>query len=217
MRIINNFLDCFWGLNMVSLNRHLERAFAAGFAGEKKDGVDFGALYRQRMVDFRAEPQSVARVDAPSNLSRAHQLGYKAKKGFVIARVRIRRGSGLHRRPYRGRRPKQMGVRKRTRGRSIQSMAELRASRKFPNCEVLNSYWVGQDGQNKFFEVILVDKTAPEIVSDRSVNWLASSKHRRRVARGLTSQGKKSRGLRYKGKGVEKHRPSLRAHNRQAK
>lgn len=202
---------------MDTINRRLENAFAAGFAGQKKGDADFGALYRQRMVSFRAESESVVRIEKPTNVSRAHQLGYKAKKGFVMARVRIRRGSGLHRRPYRGRRPKQMGVRKRTRGRSIQSMAELRASRKFPNCEVLNSYWVGQDGQNKFFEVILVDKTAPEIASDRQVNWLSSSKHRRRVARGLTSQGKKSRGLRYKGKGVEKHRPSLRAHGRQAK
>ena len=81
--------------------------------------------------------------------------------------------------------------------------------------EVLNSYWVGEDGKNKFFEVILVDPSAPEIKADKDLNWLGKPSHRRRVYRGKTSSNKKSRGLRHKGIGTEKNRPSLRANERQ--
>jgi len=42
-------------------------------------------------------------------------------------------------------------------------------------------------------------------------------KHKGRVFRGKTSAGKSSRGLRNKGKGAEKLRPSLRAHGRRGK
>ena len=37
------------------------------------------------------------------------------------------------------------------------------------------------------------------------------------ITRGLTSAGKKGRGLMYKGKGAEKVRPSVRANSKKAK
>ncbi len=172
---------------------------------------DYSKLYRERLMDFRKPPESVVRVDHPTNLSRARTLGFKAKTGFLVARVRIRKGSGLHRRPYNGRKPKRMGVNKLTRKKNIQSMAEARANTHFPNCEVLNSYWVGEDGKNKYFEVILVDPQAPEIKTDKDISWIADPNNRHRVHRGLTSAGKKARGLRKKGVGSEKVRPSVRA------
>ncbi|OYT47808.1 50S ribosomal protein L15e, partial [Thermoplasmatales archaeon ex4484_36] len=79
------------------------------------------------------------------------------------------------------------------------------------------SYWVGEDGKQKFFEVIMVDPFHPAIKSDSKINWIIEAQHKRRVFRGLTSAGKKARGLRWKGKGAEKVRPSIRAHQRRGK
>ena len=52
-------------------------------------------------------------------------------------------------------------------------MAEERAARKYPNLEVLNSYWVWQDGQYKWFEIVMVDPSHPAIKSDKDVGWVA--------------------------------------------
>ena len=85
-------------------------------------------------------------------------------------------------------------------------MAEERVARKYPNLEVLNSYWVWEDGKAKYYEVILVDPQRPEIRNDNNINWICEKQHTRRAFRGLTSAGKKGRGLRKKGKGAEKVR-----------
>jgi large subunit ribosomal protein L15e len=187
------------------------------YSGDKTKDFDFGAVQRQRLIDFRAVVESIVKLDKPSNLPRAHSLGYKAKSGFVVVRVRVRKGHGTRTRPSKGRRPKRMGQNKITRGISIRWIAEQRAAKKHPNCEVLNSYWVGEDGKHKYFEVILVDVNAPEIKADKEISWICGPQHRGRAERGLTSAARKSRGLRGRGKGFEKSRPSLRAHNRKAK
>ena len=54
-----------------------------------------------------------------------------------------------------------MGVKKFKPGKSLRLIAEERTAKRFPNLEVLNSYWVGEDGRHKWFEVILVDTNAP--------------------------------------------------------
>ncbi len=197
--------------------KHIQETFQKEFAGKKDDLFNYKALQRERLIEFRKEKRAIVRLEKPTNIARAHTLGYKAKKGFVVARVRIRKGSGKHKRPVAGRRPKRMGVKKLTRRLSIQAIAEQRVARKFKNCEVLNSYYIGDDGKTHYFEVILVDTSAPEIVSDREINWICGKNQKGRAFRGLTSRGKKSRGLRRKGSGAEKVRPSLRARKRQAK
>ncbi|MBI5553156.1 MAG: 50S ribosomal protein L15e [Candidatus Diapherotrites archaeon] len=174
-------------------------------------------MLRERLMRWRKEESSVVRVDKPTNLPRAKSLGYKAKQGVLVARVHIRKGSGMHTKPSNARRPKRMGISKLTRRKSIQSMAEERAARKYPNCEVLNSYWVGEDGQNKFFEVILVDRTNPSVMADVHLMDVVATQHKGRVFRGLTSAGKRGRGLHNRGRGAEKARPSLRAHGRMLK
>jgi large subunit ribosomal protein L15e len=78
----------------------------------------------------------------------------------------------------------------------MQLIAEERAAKRFPNLEVLNSYWAGEDGQHKWFEVILVDVHHPAVRNDVDVNWLCARSQKGRVFRGLTSAGKKMRGLR---------------------
>ncbi len=164
-----------------------------------------------RLAAWRREPV-VLRLERPTRLDRARGLGYKAKQGFVMARVRVRRGGLRKVRPDGGRVPKAMGVRKITASKSIQRIGEERTQKRFPNLEVLNSYWVGEDGRHKFYEVILVDPHHPVIQSDPKINWIGAPGNRNRVYRGKTSAGQKGRGLRYKGKGTEKNRPSLRAH-----
>lgn len=166
-------------------------------------------LMRQRLVLWRKQPSTV-RIDKPTRLDRARKLGYKAKQGFVIARTRVRRGGLRKLRPSSGRRPKRMGVNKFKPSKSLRLIAEERTAKHFPNLEVLNSYWVGEDGRYKWFEVILVDKHAPTIVTDKDINWIAQPQHTSRVFRSLTSAGKSVRGLRHRGVGAEKVRPSLR-------
>jgi len=152
-------------------------------------------IMRQRLIEWRREP-TVVRVERPTRLDRARALGYKAKQGFVIVRVRVRKGGQRKPRPDSGRRPKRMGVHGYTTWKSLRLIAEERAARKFPNLEVLNSYYVGEDGRYKWFEVIMVDPNHPAIQSDPDINWICRPANRGRAFRALTSAGKKMRGLR---------------------
>ncbi|MBS3815325.1 MAG: 50S ribosomal protein L15e [Hadesarchaea archaeon] len=164
-------------------------------------------IHKRRIRKWRKGP-AIKRVKKPSKIERARELGYKEKEGVIVARARVRTGGRRKKRPSLGRRPKRMGVNKITPQKNIQGIAEERVSRKFPNLEVLNSYKVGKDGKNHYFEVILVDSSHPAIKNDSDLSWISDSSQRGRAHRGLTSAGKKSRGLRKKGKGTEKNRPS---------
>lgn len=174
-----------------------------------KEG-DSRTPFQQRMIEWR-RGGSFVRVERPLRLDRARALGYRAKPGFIIVRAKVRRGSLRKRIPVRGRKPKGKGMRKITVSKNLQQIAEERVSKRYPNLEVLNSYWIGEDGKNKFFEVILVDVVHPQIVNDPKINWICSKKHKGRPYRGLTSAGKKARGLRRKGTGAENLRPSKRS------
>ncbi len=162
-------------------------------------------LMQQRAPQWRRE-STIQRIDRPTRLDRARSLGYKAKKGYIVVRTRVRRGGRRKTRFTAGRKPKRMGVNKITPAKSIKRIAEERVAKKFPNLEVLNSYWVWEDGKFKFYEVILVDPNHPSIKNDKNINWIRENQHTNRALRGLTSEGKKTRGLRGKGKGSEKAR-----------
>ncbi|MCI4328395.1 MAG: 50S ribosomal protein L15e, partial [Thermoplasmata archaeon] len=125
----------------------------------------------------------------------------------------VRRGGQRKRAIIAGRRPKRKGILRMTLAKSVQRIAEERAQKHYPNLEVLNSYWVGEDGKEKFFEVLLVDPAHPQIIHDRQLGWIVGAPHKGRVFRGLTRAGREGRGLRWKGKGTERMRPS-RARNR---
>jgi len=169
-----------------------------------------GELSRERLVEWRRQ-SVISRIEKPTRLDRARKLGYKAKQGFIMVRVRVRRGGLRKVRPKAGRRPKRMGVKKFKPAKSLKLIGEERVARKFPNLEVLNSYWVGEDGRSKWFEVIMVDPSHPVIKTDKNINWICQKQHHRRVFRSLTSAGKKVRSLRRKGRGAEKFRPSRQA------
>jgi len=119
-------------------------------------------LMRTTAIKWRGEP-TIHRIDTPTRLDRARRLGYRAKQGLIVVRVRIRKGGARKPRPTSGRRQKAMGVAKYTRAKSLKEIAESRVARKFPNLKVLNSYWVWEDGKNTWFEVILADLNHPAV------------------------------------------------------
>ncbi|MFH0829777.1 MAG: 50S ribosomal protein L15e [Candidatus Aenigmatarchaeota archaeon] len=159
-------------------------------------------ILRQRMIDWRKEP-SILRIEHPSRLDRAHALGYKAKQGFVLARVHIGKGTSKREVPSGGRKPA-FGQYAMPPDQNLQHIAEMRVGKAFPNLEVINSYYVAEDGRDQWFEVILVDPNHPAIKSDRTTKWVCNPANRGRVFRGLTSAGKAHRGLRFHGKGFER-------------
>ncbi|MCF7910412.1 50S ribosomal protein L15e [Candidatus Pacearchaeota archaeon] len=169
---------------------------------------------RKRMVEWR-KSNTLEKVDKPLRLDRARALGYKAKKGFVIIRVRVKRGGHKRPRPNKGRRSKRLHTRKNLK-MSYKWIAESRVQRKFTNLEVLNSYLIGKDGIHYFYEVICVDPERSEIKNDKNINWIGKKANKKRALRGLTSAGKKSRGLRNKNP-QSKTRPSVRAGGRKGK
>jgi large subunit ribosomal protein L15e len=160
----------------MSSYKHIQETF-------QKEYAERSPIYRARITVWRKEGP-VVRVERPTNIARAHTLGYKAKKGYIIVRVRVKRGKRKRIKMMRGRKPSKTG-RFYSRHTSLQRIAEERANKHFRNTEVLNSYFVGSDGSLKFFEVILAEPKLSGLKLQKG-----------RAFRGLTSAGKKSRGLR---------------------
>jgi large subunit ribosomal protein L15e len=184
-----------------SAYRYMARSFRETMGDE-------GAERRHdRLLTWRRE-HTVTRLEHPTRLDRARAVGFRAKGGYIVVRVRVRRGGQRKRAIIAGRRPKHKGILQMTLAKSLRRIAEERAQKHYPNLEVLNSYWVGEDGKQKFFEIILVDPDHPEIRSDPKIAWIGAPAQSGRVFRGLTSAGKEGRGLRWKGKGAERFRPS---------
>jgi len=177
----------------------------------KKPGRE---LLQTRMIQWRAG-ESIVKVDKPLRLDRARKLGYKAKTGFVVVRVRVKRGGHKRSRHKHGRKSRKQHVRKILK-MSYQWIAEIRAEKSYKNLQVLNSYLLGKDGKSYFYEVILVDPTRPEIANDPALSWTTNPSNAGRAQRGLTSAGKKSRGLTSKSRNM-KVRPSLRSWGRKGK
>ena len=179
---------------------------------KKKQSDLMRFVLRMRTWEYRQLP-AIFRCSRPSRPEKARKLGYKAKQGYVVYRVRVRRG-GRKRPVAKGivhGKPKQQGVVGLKFARALRSVAEERVGRKLGNLRVLNSYWVGQDATYKFFEVILVDPSHKAVRRDAKINWIARPTMKHRELRGLTAAGKKYRGLQQKGRNDNKNRPSRRA------
>ncbi len=158
------------------------------------ENYNYRDVLQKRLMDFRKFDTTVTRIDNPLNLIRAKELGYKAKQGVFTVVVRVKKGGGLYRPEHNARRPKRMGFKKLTRNISAQRIAEIKCAKKYINCEVVNSYSVGEDGNYKYFEIILASKNEPSVLKDKHLKTIVKTKGR--ADRGLTSQGKKNRGLR---------------------
>jgi large subunit ribosomal protein L15e len=178
----------------------------------KKQSDLMNFIFRVRTWEYRQLPV-IIRVNRPSRPDKARKLGYKAKEGYVVYRVRVRRG-GRKRPVAKGivtGKPTSVGINQLKPTRNLRSKAEERVGRALGGLRVLNSYWIAQDGTYKYFEVILADPAHNAIRNDPRINWIASTHQKHRELRGITSAGKASRGLRVKGHLNAKTRPSRRA------
>ncbi len=172
----------------------------------KKPRERMGDAFRQHLIAWRREPATL-RLQYPTRLDRARSLGYRAKQGILIVRQRV--SAGGHKRPdFDGGRHSKHFRTTMILAKNYRLIAEERANKHFPNCEVLNSYQVANDSKHYWYEVILVDRAHPAVRADSRISWMANPVHRGRVFRGKTSAGRKIRGLRHKGKGAERLRPS---------
>ncbi len=180
----------------------------------RKPSDELKKLQRERLIKWRREGSTI-RLEGPSRLDRARALGYKAKSGIIVVRQRVDRG-GRQRPTIRKARTSKHSRQIKILDINYRGVAEQRAAQSYPNMEVLNSYYIAEDGQHFWFEVILVDRESPEVLADE--NLIGIAMQRGRVNRGLTSATKKSRGLRHTGIGYEKARPSrTAAHKRKVR
>lgn len=165
---------------------------------KQSDALRF--LMRVRAWEYR-QRNNIVTCNRPTRTDKAHRLGYKAKQGYVIVRAGVRRG-GRKRQNHRGMvfgKPKHQGINHLKFERNLQSVAEEKAGRKYSNLRVLNSYWVNQDATMKYYEVICVDPAHTKIRNDPRINWIVNPVHKHREMRGLTSAGRKGRGMRKSG------------------
>jgi large subunit ribosomal protein L15e len=163
---------------------------------KKKQSDVLRFLLRVRCWEYR-QLNVIHRASRPSRPDKARRLGYKAKQGYVVYRIRVRRGNRKKPVPKGATygKPVRQGVNQLKYQRGLRSTAEERVGRRCGNLRVLNSYWINQDGVYKYYEVILVDPNHKAIRRDPRINWIVNPVHKRREARGLTSIGKQNRGL----------------------
>ena len=107
---------------------------------------------KSKAIAWRTEP-TIHRIERPNRLDRA----------------RVGRGGMRKQRPVSGRRPKHIGVVHIKQGINMRKVAERRVNEKFPNLEVLGSYFLHKDGMNIWYEVILADPSHPSISKDREM------------------------------------------------
>uniref|UniRef100_A0A8C2YSA5 Ribosomal protein L15 n=1 Tax=Chinchilla lanigera TaxID=34839 RepID=A0A8C2YSA5_CHILA len=146
----------------------------------KKQSDVMRFLLRVRCWQYR-QLSALHRAPRPTRPDKARRLGYKAKQGRWCPSVFL--GVVL------------------LQGRANSNACE-RAGRHCGALRVLNSYWVGEDSTYKFFEVILIDPFHKAIRRNPDTQWITKPVHKHREMRGLTSAGRKSRGL---GKGHKFH------------
>jgi large subunit ribosomal protein L15e len=161
----------------------------------KNPKKNLGATYKEHLISWRKEPAFV-RIARPTRIDRARRLGYRAKQGIIVVRARVQKGVTKRPAITHARRPKRHVMLKLPVRKSKQRIAEERANREYKNMEVLNSYWVGDDSKHEWFEVIMVDPNHSRIFKDKKLNFMCRKVNTGRAHRGLTSSGKKSRGLR---------------------
>lgn len=123
---------------------------------------------RERIVGWRKQ-NAITRIERPSRLQRARRLGYKAKQGIIVVRMRVGTGGMRKQRPTGGRRPKHLGVVRIKADDNMKTVAERRAIERYPNMKLLGSYFIYKDGMHYWFEVIMADPVHPRIAQDKEL------------------------------------------------
>jgi len=123
---------------------------------------------RDRVVSWRKQ-DAVTRIEKPSRILRARRLGYKAKQGIIVIRMRVGTGGMRKKRPTGGRRPKHLGVTRIKAAVNMKQVADRRVLERYPNMALLGSYFIYKDGMHYWFEVILADPSHPRIIKDKEL------------------------------------------------
>jgi large subunit ribosomal protein L15e len=111
-------------------------------------------LLKERLTKWRQQPV-VTRLEGPTNIPAARRLGYKAVRNTIVARVRLSKGRRVRDRPAIGRKPGR-NLKRVSPGQPKAILARNKAQKRFPNLKPIGSYFVGMDGTDEYFEVILV-------------------------------------------------------------
>jgi len=123
---------------------------------------------RDRVITWRKQ-DAVTRIEKPSRILRARRLGYKAKQGIIVVRMRVGTGGMRRKRPTGGRRPKHLGVTRIKAAVNMKQVAERRVLGRYPNMALLGSYFIYKDGMHYWYEVILADRSHPRITKDKEL------------------------------------------------
>jgi large subunit ribosomal protein L15e len=123
---------------------------------------------RERAIKWRKE-NAVTRIEKPSRIQKARRLGYKAKQGIIVVRMRVGTGGMRRKRPRSGRRPKHLGVTRIKADVSMKQVADRRVLERYPNMKLLGSYYLYKDGMHYWFEVILADPSHPRVSKDKEL------------------------------------------------
>lgn len=123
---------------------------------------------RDKGVAWRKQ-EAFTRIDKPSRIQRARRLGYKAKQGIIVIRMRVGAGGMRKKRPRGGRRPKHLGVTRIKADVNMKQVAERRVLERYPNMKLLGSYFLYKDGIHIWFEVILADPSHPRVAKDKEL------------------------------------------------
>ncbi|MFQ5941106.1 MAG: 50S ribosomal protein L15e [Nitrososphaerales archaeon] len=126
---------------------------------------------KAKAIEWRRQP-AMLRIERPSKIDRARRLGYKAKQGFIVVRIRVGVGGMRKQRPKAGRRPKHIGVVRIKQSDNMRKVAERRVGEKYPNMKVIGSYYLYKDGKNYWFECLLIDKNHPAILNDSEIKQM---------------------------------------------
>ena len=123
---------------------------------------------RDRVITWRKQ-DAVTRIEKPSRILRARRLGYKAKQGIIVVRMRVGTGGMRRKRPTGGRRPKHLGVTRIKAAVNMKQVAERRVLERYPNMALLGSYFIYKDGMHYWYEVNLADRSHPRITKDKEL------------------------------------------------
>ncbi|MDG7054063.1 MAG: 50S ribosomal protein L15e, partial [Nitrososphaerota archaeon] len=123
---------------------------------------------RERAIRWPKE-NAVTRIEKPSRIQKARRLGYKAKQGIIVVRMRVGTGGMRRKRPRSGRRPKHLGVTRIKADVSMKAVADRRVLERYPNMKLLGSYYLYKDGMHYWFEVILADPSHPRVSKDKEL------------------------------------------------
>ena len=132
-------------------------------------------MWKENSTELRAKAviwrkqNAITRVDKPSRITRARRLGYKAKQGIAVVRMRVGTGGMRKQRPRGGRRPKHLGVTRIKAAVSMKQVAERRVLERYPNMKLLGSYFLYKDGMHYWVEIILADPSHPSIAKDKEL------------------------------------------------